>query len=543
MPRAVILTALPVEYLAVRSHLRDLQEEVHPQGTIYERGTFTAPGQTWDVGIVEIGAGNTGAALEAERAIAHFRPDVILFVGVAGGIRDVALGDVVASTKIYGYESGKAEEGFKPRPEIGLSDYGLEQRARVESRKTDWLKRLSSLPSPKPNVLVAPLAAGEKVIASRKSEIFQFLRSNYGDAVAVEMEGFGFLDTVHANQRISALVIRGISDLIDDKSNSDENSFQDIAARHASAFSYEILAKYNKIARVSYLSKKRTFVIIFLTFVFLLAATTAFYLRQITIQPSYLDLLNTFNVNEIVTNIVPIKQEIDHEREMVDTLQEGKDDAIAFYESHLESINQSMIHHRTFIMKVSEIIDEGKSTTLIDKLSEDIESKLGGLVHKYRIPYLVNDLVKNKPPRYGKLIPNSHPDDLPDKQFEKGALLTTYEIIMPMSKLEQPFGLGADLNNDGKIQSSRKTNNYVEASQIPCETLKDIEILWEKTTKNSCSWYGKDPVNPHFDIDCLKLNIHPTASTLSGFISLNYPDEIVERVKSCEKKISFDFNN
>jgi len=69
MPRAVILTALRVEYLAVRAHLADLREEVHPQGTIYERGQFARNGAVWDVGIVEIGAGNLGAALEAERAI------------------------------------------------------------------------------------------------------------------------------------------------------------------------------------------------------------------------------------------------------------------------------------------------------------------------------------------------------------------------------------------------------------------------------------------------------------------------------------------
>ena len=110
MPQAVILTALPVEYLAVRSHLDNLQEVMHPQGTIYERGQFQANGQTWDVGIAEVGAGNAGAAVEAERAIAYFKPDILFFVGIAGGIKDVKIGDVVAATKVYGYESGKVRQ-------------------------------------------------------------------------------------------------------------------------------------------------------------------------------------------------------------------------------------------------------------------------------------------------------------------------------------------------------------------------------------------------------------------------------------------------
>jgi nucleoside phosphorylase len=186
---AYILTAIPIEYMAVRANLADLREEMHPQGTIYERGKFTSNGKTWEVGIVEVGAGNAGAALEAERAIAYFNPKVIFFVGVAGGIKDVALGDVVAATKVYGYESGKAKLKFEPRPDVGLSTYNLIQRARAEAKKTDWLQRFKFGANNAPRVFVAPIAAGEKVVASTQSTIGRFLQLNYGDAIAVEMEG------------------------------------------------------------------------------------------------------------------------------------------------------------------------------------------------------------------------------------------------------------------------------------------------------------------------------------------------------------------
>lgn len=240
----VILTALPVEFQAVCAHVHNLQEMTHPAtGTIYQCGTFQGEQRMWSVAVTEIGMGGEAAANETGRALDFFHPELAFFVGIAGGIKDVLLGDVVVASKVYGYEAGRAGQQFEPRPAPWRADYALEQRARAQAREQQWLNRLEVSPSPVPQVFVRPLAAGEKVVASRRSEVYHFLRRNYGDAVAVEMEGHGFSQAVHST-RVRGIVIRGISDLIEHKTEADAAGSQRQAADHAAAFAFEILAHF-----------------------------------------------------------------------------------------------------------------------------------------------------------------------------------------------------------------------------------------------------------------------------------------------------------
>jgi nucleoside phosphorylase len=243
LPRVIILTAIPVEFDAVRLHLSQLHEVVHPKGTVYEQGIYADGQPRINVLLGQIGVGNEAAAMEAERAINYFNPSLAFFIGVAGGVKDVSLGDVVVSTKVYGYESGAAKKIFEPRPDVGESSYSLVQRAIAESRKSEWLSRIkSSMPHAMPNVHIGPIAAGAKVVKSTRSNIYKFLRSTYGDALAVEMEGRGFLKATRANEEVKALVIRGISDLINKKAAADASGFQAQSSMHASAFAFQILA-------------------------------------------------------------------------------------------------------------------------------------------------------------------------------------------------------------------------------------------------------------------------------------------------------------
>jgi nucleoside phosphorylase len=73
------------------------------RGTVYDVGTFAAAAGVARVAVVQCRQGNVTAALEAERAIAHFGPKVLMFVGVAGAIKDAELGDVVVATEVLGY--------------------------------------------------------------------------------------------------------------------------------------------------------------------------------------------------------------------------------------------------------------------------------------------------------------------------------------------------------------------------------------------------------------------------------------------------------
>lgn len=119
----------------------------------------------------------------------------------------------------------------------------MEQRARAEARKDNWLQRVEErCYTSSPSVFVGPIAAGSSVVASTKSATYKFIQEHYSDALVVEEEGFGFLEAVHANPGVEALVVRGVSDCIDDKAQVDEKGFQKIAAENAAAFAFEVLA-------------------------------------------------------------------------------------------------------------------------------------------------------------------------------------------------------------------------------------------------------------------------------------------------------------
>jgi nucleoside phosphorylase len=232
----MLVTALPVESAAVRKFVDLRSTEVGTGGVRYETGVFHSAGFV----LLETGAGNADAAIEVERAIEKYKSRYLLFIGVAGGIKDVKIGDVVAATRIYNYESGKVDQQFLPRPKMGESSYFLVQLAKSIARSEQWKHQLGL--SAEPNIYVSPIVAGEKVISSLDSNELAVIRSTYSDAVAVEMEGYGVLRVGYSREEVRMMVIRGISDLLGGKSKADASGSQETASVNASTFAFQMLA-------------------------------------------------------------------------------------------------------------------------------------------------------------------------------------------------------------------------------------------------------------------------------------------------------------
>ncbi|MFJ2160232.1 nucleosidase [Streptomyces sp. NPDC087856] len=236
-PTVLVLTALPLEYDAVRAQVEQREERVHPDGTRVERGQL--PGTAWHVALSELGVGADRAAALTSQLINWLHPQAVLFVGVAGSLKDdIRIGDVVVGTQVYEIHGGKqTPEGFLVRPKALPGSHALEQAARSAVRDM-----------PDVRAHFVPIATGDVVLADAKSEIAQFVRRNYNDAGAIEMEGFGALQAAHLNGQLNALVIRGISDRADDgKSNADASGSQLRAAKQAASVTVALLRKHRPL--------------------------------------------------------------------------------------------------------------------------------------------------------------------------------------------------------------------------------------------------------------------------------------------------------
>ncbi len=251
--KVVVLTALASEFAAVRSHLAEATLRRTRSGTRYDVGFVRGEHLDWEVHLAEVDMGNSGAAAEVAGAIDAFSPRLILFVGVAGGLKpsDQSHGDVVVASFVYNVHSAK----LAPHPDGGSqvlsrplgipAPHRLTQLVRAV-RRTTWAADPLSADQPQetaaaqPAVHLRPIVAGEVVLADPDSDLRKLIAERLNDAAAIDMESHGVYETAHRYD-LPVLAVRGLSDLLGDKTPEADRELQPRAVAHAASFAIALL--------------------------------------------------------------------------------------------------------------------------------------------------------------------------------------------------------------------------------------------------------------------------------------------------------------
>jgi nucleoside phosphorylase len=238
LPIALIATALPLERAEILKHLPT---------TTYDHERF-ADYATWpterplvQIYLITSGPGNLNIQGAVSRFLqADVQPAIALFMGVCGAVKDSNIGDVVYSTKVYSYESAREDDdGLKARPMVKETSEEMVQLAhRVASMA--W-QPLNLAPAPKATPAV--IGAGEILFASTNvaAANYQLLKRSFNDTQVVEQEAFGFLKAAQDHRVPLTMVIRGVSDKIIKKEESDAQGNQPLASANATAFLFALL--------------------------------------------------------------------------------------------------------------------------------------------------------------------------------------------------------------------------------------------------------------------------------------------------------------
>jgi nucleoside phosphorylase len=251
--RVAVLSVIEEETMAVRK-VFDLVDRV--SGKPY----FVGPGHNPLRPIVvnrEVGRTNIQSGDCIRDVIEHWRPEVLVLCGVAGGIaehEEVQLGDVIIPNYIHYCSFAKLSENGQQRRYLAYDHPSLPLHANYAAPLRDdesWMNDevRTCLPDGRlPRVFIGSLIAGDKVYGDPNSEEQRRIIADFDDAIAVDMESVGLCRAVAASRTDSQynprlLIVRAISDLVGHSANNAQRTrYKSISATVAAIFAYRVVS-------------------------------------------------------------------------------------------------------------------------------------------------------------------------------------------------------------------------------------------------------------------------------------------------------------
>lgn len=251
--RIALLTVIQEETAAVRTVL-GFTDRLRGKPYLVQAGADqTHP----DVINREIGRANIRSGECIGEVLEHWRPEVAILCGVAGGIDQneptISVGDVVVPEYVHYSSFAKLSERGEQRRYLPYDHPSIALHANFAAPlrdDTSWITPdLLSLPPDgrPPRVFTNSLVAGDKVMGRPSSEEQQQVVAGFDEAIAIDMESVGLCRAIASARRSvnynpRLLIIRGISDLLSSTANSEERALnKELAARVAATFARRVV--------------------------------------------------------------------------------------------------------------------------------------------------------------------------------------------------------------------------------------------------------------------------------------------------------------
>jgi len=235
-----VLGAFPEEVRILLTQVQD-KREVTIQRTLFTTGTLRGA----RVVVALTGIGKVNAGTTTMLTLEHFRPKVLLFSGIAGGINPVMMpGDIVIGTQIGYHDYGTLTPSGMRRgptrdpathaenPLYFSCDTAWVKRAVDASKKIAWEKVITAGGARVPAIRTGVIVTGDVFVASDAAtkELSATMH-----AEATEMEGAAVAQVCY-QQQVPFLVIRSMSDNAGNNATHDMKAFYAVAARNSAEF-------------------------------------------------------------------------------------------------------------------------------------------------------------------------------------------------------------------------------------------------------------------------------------------------------------------
>ena len=244
-PVTAILGAFEQEIILLEDELIDKQQQTI-EGIRFVSGNLSGK----RVVIAFTGIGKVNAAMTTTLLLEHFKPDKVIFTGIAGGVnQQLQPGDIVIAEKTAHHDMGTLwpegifHKGVKNRlngwenPVFFDGDEQLLKLAERAAQQVEFssIQIISGQRSPK--VVKGVVVTGDSFIAStdKCAELRKKLNAD-----AVEMEGAAVAQLCY-QRRIGFVVIRSISDNADEGAVLDKQTFYMLAAKNSSSLVIEMI--------------------------------------------------------------------------------------------------------------------------------------------------------------------------------------------------------------------------------------------------------------------------------------------------------------